>query len=114
MNESNESTPGAVNFPDLSGTVLNQRYRLHQIIGTGTSGTVYVAVDLNTSQRVAVKVLHPSLSNDKKFIERFYTETKRVSALNHPNILKLQDWGVDGSPYLVTEYLGGGLSLIHI
>ncbi|MDG2211129.1 MAG: protein kinase [Acidimicrobiales bacterium] len=108
MNESNESTPGAVNFPDLSGTVLNQRYRLHQIIGTGTSGTVYVAVDLNTSQRVAVKVLHPSLSNDKKFIERFYSETKRVSSLNHPNILKLQDWGVDGSPYLVTEYLGGG------
>ena len=108
MNESNESTSGEVNFPDLSGAVLNQRYRLHQIIGTGTSGTVYVAVDLNTSQRVAVKVLHPSLSNDKKFIERFYAETKRVSALNHPNILKLQDWGVDGSPYLVTEYLGGG------
>ena len=108
MNESNESTPGAVNIPDLSGTVLNQRYRLHQIIGTGTSGTVYVAVDLNTSQRVAVKVLHPSLSSDKKFIERFYAETKRVSTLNHPNILKLRDWGVDGSPYLVTEYLGGG------
>ena len=108
MNESTKSFSPEGNSPDLSGQVLNQRYRLHQAIGTGTSGTVYVAVDLNTSQRVAVKVLHSSLNNDKKFIERFYAEAKRVNGLSHPNILKLHDWGVDGSPYLVTEYLGGG------
>ena len=108
MNESDKPFFPEGNSPDLSGQILNQRYRLHQIIGTGTSGTVYVAVDLNTSQRVAVKVLHSSLNNDKKFIERFYVEAKRVSGLSHPNILKLLDWGVDGSPYLVTEYLGGG------
>ena len=108
MNDSSKSFSLKNSFPDLTGQTLNNRYRLHQAIGTGASGTVYVAVDLNTSQRVAVKVLNPSLSSDNKFLERFYREAKKVSSLNHPNILRVYDWGVDGSPYLVTEYLGGG------
>ncbi len=94
--------------PDLSGTLLDGRYLLRQAVGTGTSGTVYAADDTNLQRRVAVKVLHPSLSGDQEFVERFRSEARTVASLNHPHVLAIYDWGVDGSAYLVTEYLGGG------
>ena len=88
--------------------VLGGRYALGRAIGTGASGTVYAAEDLDLGRHVAVKVLHEALAGDPVFVERFAQEARIVAGLQHPNILTVYDWGVDGSAYLVTEYLAGG------
>ena len=90
------------------GRMLGGRYRLGGVIGTGGSGTVYLADDLSLGRQVAVKVLHPSLVGDEAFVERFRSEARLVASLADPHVVAIYDWGVDGQAYLVTEYLGGG------
>jgi serine/threonine-protein kinase len=93
---------------ELVGRVLAGRYRLTAPVGIGASAQVYVADDVQLRRRVAVKVLHPGLSHDPTFLRRFQAEAQAAAALNHPNILAVYDWGRDGVPFLVTEYLEGG------
>ena len=94
---------------DQIGRVLSGRYRLIAPVGTGASAQVFLADDVRLKRRVAVKVLHEALADDESFLRRFRAEAQAAAALNHPNILAVYDWGEDdGSPYLVTEYLGGG------
>jgi len=88
--------------------MLGGRYRLGGVIGTGGSGTVYLADDLSLGRQVAVKVLHSSLVGDEAFVERFRAEARLVASLADPHVVAIYDWGVDGQAYLVTEYLGGG------
>ena len=94
---------------DQVGRVLSGRYRLIAPVGSGASAQVFLADDVRLKRRVAVKVLHEALADDESFLRRFRAEAQAAAALNHPNILAVYDWGEDGgSPYLVTEYLGGG------
>ena len=60
------------------GRMLGGRYRLGGVIGTGGSGTVYLADDLSLGRQVAVKVLHSSLVGDEAFVERFRSEARLV------------------------------------
>jgi serine/threonine-protein kinase len=94
---------------DQIGRVLGGRYRLLSAVGSGASAHVYLADDVRLRRRVAVKVLHPALANDELFLRRFRAEARAAAALSHPHILAVFDWsGDDDSPYLVTEFLGGG------
>ena len=94
---------------DSIGRVLGDRYRLVTPVGTGASAHVYLADDVSLKRQVAIKVLHPALAGDQAFLKRFRAEARAVAALNHPNILRVYDWGEeDGEPYLVLEYLAGG------
>jgi serine/threonine-protein kinase len=94
---------------DQVGRVLSGRYRLIAPIGAGASARVYLADDVRLKRRVAVKVLHDALADDDSFLRRFRAEAQSAAALNHPNIVAVYDWGDDeGTPYIVTEYLGGG------
>jgi eukaryotic-like serine/threonine-protein kinase len=94
---------------DQIGRVLSGRYRLIAPLGTGASAQVYLADDVRLRRRVAVKLLHAALADDETFLRRFRAEAQAAAALSHPNILAVYDWGDDdGTPYLVTEYLGGG------
>lgn len=94
---------------DQIGRVLSGRYRLVAPLGTGASAQVYLADDVRLRRRVAVKTLHAALADDETFLRRFRAEAQAAAALSHPNILAVYDWGDDdGTPYLVTEYLGGG------
>ena len=94
---------------DSIGRVLGDRYRLVTAVGTGASAHVYLADDVSLQRQVAIKVLHPALAGDQAFLKRFRAEARAVAALNHPNILRVYDWGEeDGEPYLVLEYLAGG------
>ncbi|MGD0882947.1 MAG: protein kinase, partial [Acidimicrobiales bacterium] len=94
---------------DSIGRVLGDRYRLVTPVGTGASAHVYLADDVSLHRQVAIKVLHPALAGDRAFLKRFRAEARAVAALNHPNILRVYDWGEDdGEPYLVLEYLAGG------
>src|SRR4051812_15332384 len=91
------------------GRVLGGRYRLIAPIGTGASASVYQADDVTLRRRVAVKVLHPALADDDRFLRRFRAEARAAAALSHPAVMAVYDWGEeDDGPYLVCEYLGGG------
>ena len=95
---------------DSIGRVLGDRYRLVTPVGTGASAHVYLADDVSLKRQVAIKVLHPALAGDQAFLKRFRAEARAVAALNHPNVLRVYDWGEqDGEPYLVLEYLAGGI-----
>ncbi len=91
------------------GTTLLGRYAIRSHLGAGTSANVYLAEDLTLQRQVAVKLLLPGLANDEAFLKRFRAEAQVVAALNHPNVMRVFDWGedVDG-PFLVLEYLSGG------
>jgi eukaryotic-like serine/threonine-protein kinase len=94
---------------DQIGRVLGGRYRLLSAVGSGASAHVYLADDVRLRRRVAVKVLHPALADDGLFLRRFQAEARAAAALSHPHIVAVFDWsGDDDSPYLVTEFLGGG------
>ncbi|MEY2418920.1 MAG: eukaryotic-like serine/threonine-protein kinase [Actinomycetota bacterium] len=94
---------------DQIGRVLGGRYRLVAPVGTGASSHVYVADDTTLRRRVAVKVLQPALALDQAFLRRFRAEAQAAAALNHPNIMRVFDWGEDEEgPFLVLEFLGGG------
>ncbi len=93
---------------DQLGRVLDDRYRLVAAIGAGASAHVFLADDTRLRRRVAVKLLHESLAADTMFLRRFEAEARLVAGLNHPHIMAVHDWGHQGVPYLVTEYLSGG------
>ena len=94
---------------DSIGRVLGKRYRLVSALGTGASAHVFLAEDVSLQRRVAVKVLQPALAKDESFLKRFGAEARSVASLNHPNVLRVFDWGEDtDGPYLVLEYLHGG------
>ncbi len=99
--------PGSA-ISDLAGRVLAGRYLLHNAIGTGASGRVYVADDTRLRRRVAVKVLHAALSDDAAFLRRFRAEAQLAASLHHPHIVTVHDWGEDDVPFMVLELLEGG------
>ncbi|HET9728965.1 MAG TPA: protein kinase, partial [Acidimicrobiia bacterium] len=86
---------------DLAGKVLAGRYLLQSAIGTGASGRVYVAEDTRLRRRVAVKVLHASLSDDNAFLRRFRAEAQLAASLHHPHIVTVHDWGEDDLPFMI-------------
>lgn len=88
--------------------MLDDRYRLVAPVGSGASAHVFLADDTRLRRRVAVKLLQEVLASDQHFLRRFEAEARLVAGLNHPHILAVHDWGHDGVPYLVTEYLAGG------
>ena len=84
------------------------RYRLLEFVGEGSNARVYVAEDLTLRRRVALKVLRADTVDDADFLERFADEMRATSALHHPRVLPVYDWGLEPQPYTVTEYLAGG------
>jgi serine/threonine protein kinase len=83
-------------------------YRVVALLGSGGAGEVWRARDERLGRDVAIKVLHPHVSNDADRVRRFAQEARAASALNHPNILTVYDVGEHaGAPFLVTECLEG-------
>jgi len=92
-----------------TGTVLEGAYHLTRLIGEGSMGSVYEAVQLRLGKRVAVKVLARHLATNQKSLARFHREAEITSQLGHPHLVSLVDYGQaeSGEPYLVMEYLEG-------
>jgi serine/threonine protein kinase len=83
-------------------------YEIVAPIGAGGMGEVYRARDVRLHREVAVKVLPGSFADDPDRLRRFEQEARAASALNHPGILTIHDFGEhDGSPYVVSEFLEG-------
>ncbi|HXX77767.1 MAG TPA: protein kinase, partial [Ktedonobacteraceae bacterium] len=88
--------------------VLGDRYQLQDPIGRGGMATIYRARDLRMDRLVAVKVLREVYSTDPKFVRRFQVEAKAASALQHPNIVQVFDYGqTDGNYFIVMELVEG-------
>lgn len=96
--------------PDLLvDDLLDNRYRIERVLGAGGMGKVYAGVHLVTGKRFAIKTLHPQLINDDAARRRFDREAKAVTAIDHPHIVELYDYGKtpSGAPFLVMEYMEG-------
>ena len=70
-------------------------------------GVVYRGERVQLGRAVAVKFLHPWIAAQKTFLSRFETEAKAMSRLLHPNCVSVIDFGVEGSPYLVMDFVTG-------
>src|SRR5687768_6915502 len=93
----------------LIGTMLDSRYQVLELVGRGGMGAVYRARQVNIGRDVAVKVVNSFVLQEPALMRRFENEARIISALRHPNTLKLIDFGKtrDERPYLVTEFLVG-------
>ena len=89
------------------GTVLQGRYRLDALLASGAMGVVYRGQRVQLERPVAVKFLHPWIATQKAFIARFDTEARAMSRLQHPNCVSVIDFGVEGTPYLVMDFVTG-------
>ena len=83
-------------------------YRIIRKLGAGGMGEVFLAEDSRLDRQVAVKILPAAFSTDAGRLRRFEQEARATSALNHPNILTLHDFGThESAPFLVMELLDG-------
>lgn len=90
------------------GTLLNQRYRVIDILGKGGMGEVYRANDLILGQPVALKFLPVEMARDEMILARFRNEVRTARQVAHPNVCRCYDLGeVDGAPYISMEYIDG-------
>lgn len=83
---------GSIDPYQFIGTQIKQ-YRITELIGTGGMGLVYRAQDIELDRHVALKFLPPELSNDADARERFITEARAASQLDHPNICTIYQIG---------------------
>jgi serine/threonine protein kinase/tetratricopeptide (TPR) repeat protein len=91
----------------FSGEMIGT-YQLTRELGRGGMGTVYLAYDTRLERQAAVKLLPSRLSNNPERVYRFQREARSASALNHPNIITIYDFGKEnGRDYIASEFVEG-------
>jgi len=97
------------------GKSLNGRYLIEELLGQGGMSAVYKATDPNLKRVVAVKMIHPHLSDDADFVRRFEEEAKAVAQLRHPNIIQVYDFDHHEDTYfMVLEFVPGETLQDHL
>jgi serine/threonine protein kinase len=94
------------------GEVIDDKYRLEQLLGSGGMGAVYLATHLGTARYVALKLIAPQFMRNDEFVERFKREARAAGRLRHPNVVDVTDFGFASIKngqvaYLIMEYLDG-------
>lgn len=90
------------------GTLIDNRYLVQDVLGSGSMGTVYSTVESALNRKVAVKVLHPNLGLDAEMYSRFEREAQVLSQLTHQNIVAVYRMGSwKDSSYVAIEQLDG-------
>ena len=90
------------------GRVLDNRYEILELIGSGGMALVYKARCHRLNRMVAIKILKEDLADDEEFQRRFYTESQAVAMLSHPNIVAVYDVSRSGNTeYIVMELIEG-------
>ena len=84
------------------------RYNVRRVLGIGSFGTVYEAVQLPLGRHVALKVMHPHLASRADIAARFETEARVAAAVRHPHVVEVLDFGLRGRiPFMTMELLEG-------
>jgi serine/threonine protein kinase len=97
----------AENEPRLIGETIGH-YRITELLGVGGMGQVYLASDSVLNRKVALKLLSRGLTEHADRLKRFKHEALASSALNHPNIVTIHEFGSENeSNYIVTEFVDG-------
>ncbi len=90
------------------GSLVEGRYKLVEVMASGSMGSVYKGERVPIGKLVAVKFLHATFANDSEFQARFERETRVMSKLAHPNCVSVLDFGVwENAPYLVMDFVAG-------
>ncbi len=92
------------------GTVIGGRYRIERLLSQGGMGAVLIATQLGIGRTVVVKVVKTAKDALLNHLRRFYREAIAMSRLNHPNIVRVHEFGVDlptRTPFLIMEHVEG-------
>jgi eukaryotic-like serine/threonine-protein kinase len=95
------------------GTVIDERYALRALLGSGGSAVVHAADDLRLGRRVAIKTLRTELASDPEVVTAFLREARVAAALNHPGIVAVHDVhegtraDAHAPPWMVLEFVDG-------
>ena len=90
------------------GRLLDNRYEIQEVIGTGGMAVVYKARCHRLNRLVAIKILKDEYSRDDEFRRRFHAESQAVAMLSHPNIVSVYDVSTaNGADYIVMELIDG-------
>jgi tRNA A-37 threonylcarbamoyl transferase component Bud32 len=85
------------------------KYKIVEHLGRGGMAEVYKAYQEALDRHVAIKLMHSFLASEQDFMNRFRREARAMAALNHPNIVGVYDFDLQGeTSYIVMEYVGGG------
>lgn len=92
----------------LIGRRIGDRYQIVARVGVGAVATIYRARETSTGTDVAVKVVRPEIGRNPTVSARFQREVKAASKLEHPGIVRVLDWGLEGDmPWLAMELIEG-------
>ncbi len=91
-----------------TGKVINGRYRVITLLGSGPNGQVYLGDDIRLRKQVTVKLLHDNDEDERGLLDNFQDQAQLAESLRHTNIVSVQDWGHTEIPFVVSEYMGGG------
>jgi predicted Ser/Thr protein kinase len=94
-----------------AGTVLAGRYRVERALGRGGMGAVYLVRHVRTEERLALKLIHASISGNPELVERFRREARAPAQIDSDHVVRVLDADVapeiGGAPFLVMEFLRG-------
>ena len=93
----------------LIGRTIGGKFVIERLLGAGAMGAVYRASQTALDRAVAIKVMHGELARDPMYAARFHREAKAVSRIDHPNLIRVLDYGQegDGLLYIAMEFLDG-------
>ena len=92
----------------MIGTILQDKYRIDALIGSGGMANVYRATVILSGRTVAIKVLKEEYAKDPEYLRRFDREARSVLSLSHENIVRAYGTGEhEGTKYIVSEYVEG-------
>ena len=91
------------------GRVIDGRYEIQVRVGEGGMGVVYKARQISIDRVIALKMLNAQMAADPQWVQRFYNEAKACSRLQHPNTIRMFDFGQtsDGRLFMTMEFLDG-------
>lgn len=106
--------PPVTDIPHRTGELIDDRYKLVAVLGTGRTGVVYLAEDAFLSANVALKVLNQEFTKSEDEIAVLKAEARIAMTLSHRNIVRLYNFDkADNDHFLVMEYVDG-CSLRHV
>lgn len=114
-----DSPPGllaAEIFAEEGPTLVHKQikhYKIEKLLGEGGMGEVFLAEDTRLRRHVALKIFPQSIVNDAERLMRFEREAQAASALNHPNILTVHEFGEDAGVYFIASEFVDGVTLRH-